>query len=237
MPRRGISIAALFLAAGLLAAAEPPVLRVPGAPDRPIAPASLLGRDSRDVRLEDTDGNVKVYHGVALLDVLEKGGLDLRTMAGQRKAAGEVVLAAARDGYTVVFSVGELWTNRSNPKVFLVAETSAGPLPENEGPVRLIVYGDVARSAYALARIELKVLAENTRAGKEIATRTNSSSRREKSPDRREGGGSRRGSRSAARGQASGRARTRASRSPVRPKGAGPSQAEATGFDPPPPFL
>ena len=53
--------------------------------------------------------------------------------------------------------------NRANPKVFLVAESAAGPLPDNEGPVRLIVYGDVVRSAYALARIELKVLADNAR--------------------------------------------------------------------------
>jgi hypothetical protein len=34
------------------------------------------------------------------------------------------------------------------------------PLPEKEGPVRLIVYGDPVRSAYALATIELKFLAE-----------------------------------------------------------------------------
>src|SRR6266540_4983495 len=43
-----------------------------------------------------------------------------------------------------------------------------------------------------------------------------------------EGGGARRGSERAARGQASGRGRTRPSRSPVRPKGADPAQARAT---------
>ena len=37
------------------------------------------------------------------------------------------------------------------------------PLPENEGPVRLIVYGDPVRSAYGLAAIEVRVLAENKR--------------------------------------------------------------------------
>ncbi len=35
------------------------------------------------------------------------------------------------------------------------------PLPENQGPVRLIVLGDVIRSAYGLATIELKALANN----------------------------------------------------------------------------
>ena len=167
MPRRLKIGLVLFAGALALAAEQPaPVLRMPGAADRPLAPASLLGKSARDVRLEDTSGNVVVYHGVALLDVLEQNGLDLKTMAGERKTAASVVLAAARDGYTVVFSVGELRANRANPRVFLVAETSAGPLPENEGPVRLIVYGDVVRSAYGLARIELKALAENSRAEK-----------------------------------------------------------------------
>ena len=154
---------ALLLTVGSAAAEQPPpVLRIPGAPDKPIDPATLLGRNQRDVRVEDAAGNTIVYHGLALLEVLEKGGLDLKTMAGQRASAGQVVLASGRDGYTVVFSVGELTGNRSNPHVFLVAESSGeGPLPENEGPVRLIVHGDKARSAYALAKIEVRTLAEN----------------------------------------------------------------------------
>jgi len=166
--RRRLATGLVLLAWAFALAAEQPalVLRMPGAPDRPIAPASLLGKASRDVRLEDTSGNVTVYHGLPLLEVLEQNGLDLKTMAGERKTAATVVLAAARDGYTVVFSVGELRANRANPRVFLVADTAAGPLPDNEGPARLIVYGDVVRSAYGLARIELKALAENSRAEK-----------------------------------------------------------------------
>jgi hypothetical protein len=164
MTRYRCLFALAFLAAAVLRAAEPPpVLRMPGAADKPLAPESLLGRDSRDVRLEDADGGVTIYHGTPLLAVLEKNGLDLRTMAGERKSAAEVVLATARDGYTAAFSVGELRMNRANPKVFLVAESGSGPLPDNEGPVRLIVYGDVVRSTYGLARIELKVLADNAK--------------------------------------------------------------------------
>ena len=163
MLRRAVLVLVLLAAAALCAAQAPPVVRMPGAADRPLAPESLLGRDARDVRLEDASGGVTIYHGMPLLAVLEKNGLDLKTMAGQRKTASEVVLATARDGYTVVFSVGELQMNRANPKVFLVAESGSGPLPENEGPVRLIVYGDAVRSPYALARIELKALADNAK--------------------------------------------------------------------------
>ena len=167
MLQRTAGVLLLLTAASILRAENPPpVLKMPGAADKPIATASLVGRVARDVRLEDTAGNITVYHGLPLLEVLESNGLDLKTMASERQTAATVVLASGREGYTVVFSVGELRMDRANPKVFLVAETSAGPLPEDQGPVRLIVYGDRARSAYGLARIELKALAENPKTPK-----------------------------------------------------------------------
>lgn len=164
MRKRLARTAVLFfvLGAGALLAADPaPVLRMPGAPERTIAPESMLGKTSRDVRIEQGSGDVTIYHGVPLLEVLEKNGLEVKSMASERATAATVVLVSGRDGYTVVFSVGELRMERANPKVFLVAESAAGPLPDNEGPIRLIVYGDRARSAYGLAKIELKNLAEN----------------------------------------------------------------------------
>jgi hypothetical protein len=144
-----------------MAQSQDPILRMPGSTDRRLAAASLLGKDQRDVRIEDSAGNVTVYHGLPLLEVLEKSGLQTKTMAAERKTAPGVVLAVARDGYTVVFSIGELLMHRADPRVYLVGESSIGPLPPNEGPVRLIVYGDRVRSAYGLGRIELRYLAEN----------------------------------------------------------------------------
>jgi hypothetical protein len=51
--------------------------------------------------------------------------------------------------------------HRADPRVFLVSETAAGPLPENEGPVRLIVHGDRVRSPYGLADVELRYVSQN----------------------------------------------------------------------------
>ena len=163
MGRRVVRLgaAALALSGAMLAAPDPPTLRVPGQPDRPITAESLLGSQSRDVRLEDVQGNVTVYHGTPLLEVLEKNGLDVRTMGGERKSAATVVLVRARDGYTVAFSIGELRNNRANPRAFLVPESASGPLPENEGPVRMIAYGDPVRSPYGLASVEVRTLSEN----------------------------------------------------------------------------
>jgi hypothetical protein len=113
-----------------------------------------------NVTVESADGDSIVYHGKPLLDVVEKAGVDTRSMAGQRKTAPAIVVVKARDGYTVVFSVGELLMHRADPRVFLVSETAAGPLPENEGPVRLIVYGDRVRSPYALREVELRYISQ-----------------------------------------------------------------------------
>ncbi|MGH9392078.1 MAG: hypothetical protein ACRD1Z_20940 [Vicinamibacteria bacterium] len=156
-----LSVAALLVSSALTFAAEPPpTLRIPGVAGRSITPVSLLGAGRMDVIVEGVEGDV-VYHGLPLLEVIEKSGLETRTMAAGRKVAPAIVVATARDGYTVAFSVGELLMHRSDPRVYLVAETAAGPLPENEGPVRLIVLGDRLRSAYALKSIELRYVAQN----------------------------------------------------------------------------
>lgn len=169
--RRRHAASALLLAASIARAADSPppaapVLRMPGAPDRPIEAASILGAGRSDVRIEDSHGDVTVFHGLPLLDMLEQNGLDSKSMASQRKVASAVVIVTARDGYAVVFSVGELLMHRGDPRVFLAAETGAGPLPPSEGPVRLVVLGDRVRSPYALARFELKYLVDNTPARK-----------------------------------------------------------------------
>jgi DMSO/TMAO reductase YedYZ molybdopterin-dependent catalytic subunit len=117
-----------------------------------------------DIPVEGAVGDALVYHGLPLLEVLEKAGLDLRTMAGQRKSAPAIVVVTARDGYTSVFSVGELLMHRADPRVFLVAETAGGPLPENEGPVRMFVQGDRVRSPYGLKTLEIRYIATNSSA-------------------------------------------------------------------------
>jgi hypothetical protein len=114
-----------------------------------------------DVPFEATSGDAIVYHGLPLLEVIERGGVETRTMAGARKTAPAIVVVTSRDGYTVVFSMGELLMHRSDPRVFLVSETAAGPLPENEGPVRLMVHGDRVRSSYALRYVDLRYVSQN----------------------------------------------------------------------------
>ena len=128
-----------------------PLLVDPGGGKVPLMPNYVLGNY----------GDSIVYHGRPLLDVIEKAGIDTRSMAGQRKTAPAIIVVRSRDGYTAVFSMGELLMHRADPRVFLVSETAAGPLPESEGPVRLIVHGDRVRSSYALKDVELRYVGQN----------------------------------------------------------------------------
>jgi hypothetical protein len=154
-------LATVFALAVAIGAAEAPgpVLILPGGKEVPVSPQALLAPGAADVRVEEGNGKVTVYKGRPLLEVLEKAGLDAEGMPNQRALASSVVVATGRDGYAAVFSAGELLMHREDPRVYLVAATADGPLPEKQAPVRLIVVGQRARSAFALAKIEVRSLA------------------------------------------------------------------------------
>jgi DMSO/TMAO reductase YedYZ molybdopterin-dependent catalytic subunit len=106
------------------------------------------------VRLENGDGT---YEGVWLHEILKKAGVPL----GERlrgKALATYVLAEARDGYAVLFSIGELDPSfASSSQVLLADMRNGGPLDPDQGPFRLVGASDKpgARSVRMLVRIEV----------------------------------------------------------------------------------
>jgi DMSO/TMAO reductase YedYZ molybdopterin-dependent catalytic subunit len=100
------------------------------------------------------EGTDTTYEGVLLYDVLKKAGapLDKQLMG---KALASYILAEARDGYQVVYTLGELDPNFGGIRI-LVADTVDGkPLFQYQGPFRLVVPGDKkgARSIRMLEKI------------------------------------------------------------------------------------
>lgn len=96
------------------------------------------------------------YEGVPLADILAKAGLPFgKELRGN--ALASYLLVEARDGYQVVFSLGELDAGVGNTRV-IVADGSGGkPLNDQQGPIRLVVTSDQrpARSVRMVEKIHV----------------------------------------------------------------------------------
>jgi DMSO/TMAO reductase YedYZ molybdopterin-dependent catalytic subunit len=113
-----------------------------------------LPRTSVTVKGEGSDAVETTYEGVLLYDILKQAGapLDKQLMG---KALASYVLAEARDGYQVVYTLTELDPSFTSNKI-IVADTIDGkPLFPYQGPLRLVVPGEKkgARSIRMLEKI------------------------------------------------------------------------------------
>lgn len=97
-----------------------------------------------------------VCEGPLLADVLVRVGMPSgETVRGPALRQG--VVARARDGYGVLFSLGELDARLGNAKVILADICDGKPLMQDDGPFRLAVPGDQrgARSVRQLIALEI----------------------------------------------------------------------------------
>ena len=113
-----------------------------------------MPREQADVT--EQDGVKTTYEGVALQDILKKAGIPFgRQMRG--KALAGYVLAEAKDGYAVAFSLGELDPDLGGTRVIVADKRDGKPLFEYQGPVRLVIPTDKegARSVRMLEKLEV----------------------------------------------------------------------------------
>jgi DMSO/TMAO reductase YedYZ molybdopterin-dependent catalytic subunit len=130
------------------------------------SPLSLAADDlakmpRQTVSLPSPDGTKTVYEGVTLLEVLKKAGAPLgKQLRG--KALTTYVLAKAHDGYQVVFTLGELDSELGNESILVADQRDGKPLPDKQGPFRLVCPNDHegARSVRMLETLEVVRLAK-----------------------------------------------------------------------------
>ncbi len=93
------------------------------------------------------------YRGILLKDLLNKAGILAKAHNDVKKM---VVVARATDGYTVVFSWGELFLSKVGEGVLVAFEKDGKPLVVEEGKMALISINDSQNSRYIrwLASIE-----------------------------------------------------------------------------------
>jgi DMSO/TMAO reductase YedYZ molybdopterin-dependent catalytic subunit len=150
---RQIAMAPMFLCLGLGAAAQDTpqvtiVVTVTGNVARSLSltvadlrryPARQVDYVSRNPAEEKVAEPARHYTGCLLRDVLTAAKPTENKPRDLRKS---YVLATASDGYEVVFSWAELFVSPIGDSVFVVYERDGAPLPDDEGPIALIVLTD-----------------------------------------------------------------------------------------------
>ncbi|HTC34311.1 MAG TPA: molybdopterin-dependent oxidoreductase [Bryobacteraceae bacterium] len=165
MKYRRLLLAFLPLAALVFAQAPPAaVLAVQGDIASPLSlSADDLAKMPRETAtIPAADGTKIVYEGVTLLEVLKKAGAPFgKQLRG--KVLSTYVLAKARDGYQVIFTLGELDPDFGNESILVADKRDGKPLPaDKQGPFRLVCPNDHegARSVRMLETLELVRLAK-----------------------------------------------------------------------------
>ena len=94
-----------------------------------------------ELQLPGKDGGApSVVRGVRLRDLLDEANIVARDHNTVKKLA---VIAAAADGYKVVFSWSELFNSAAGDSVLVLFERDGKPLPAAEGPLALVAGKDL----------------------------------------------------------------------------------------------
>jgi hypothetical protein len=101
-------------------------------------------------------GTAIQYEGVLLHDILARAGAPFGDQL-KGKALSSYVMATARDGYAVVYTLTEMDPAFSEGDLFLADRNNGAPLSENQGPFRIVAPHDrkPARSLRMLERIDV----------------------------------------------------------------------------------
>ena len=116
--------------------------------------ADLAKMPRTSVSVKGEGDEEATYEGVLLYEILKQAGapLDKQLMG---KALASYVLAEARDGYQVVYTLTELDPSFTSNKIIVADTVNGKPLFQYQGPLRLVVPGEKkgARSIRMLEKI------------------------------------------------------------------------------------
>ena len=125
-----------------------------------LSASDLAAMPHEQAEITEKDGTKSTYEGVTLQEVLKKAGL---LASGSRCAARGLagyVLAEAKDGYQVVFGMGELDPGSGRRENLVADKRDGKALFEYQGPLRLVVPADKegARSVRMLEKLQVVML-------------------------------------------------------------------------------
>lgn len=103
-------------------------------------------------------GKTIACEGVALTALLARAGVPAGE-ALRGPALASVVIASGKDGYRVLFSLGEIDAKLGNKPVFIVDRCAGAPLTAQDGPLRLVVPGEARAARSVRQLVALRVAA------------------------------------------------------------------------------
>jgi len=124
-------------------------------------PLKMTGEDfaklpHRTINAKDHEGKATTFEGVELSEILKLAGVK----SGEALRGKELALflvAEATDGYRAVFALPEL-DHAFTDRVVIVADKRDGkPLPEKEGPLRLVVPDEKREARWVRQVISLTI--------------------------------------------------------------------------------
>lgn len=134
-------------------------LSVHGVGDRPVELSMAALRSLPRITVTTTErGRTLTYEGVLVADVLKHVGLE--TGHGHGRGLSQSVVASARDGYRVVFSMGEIDPNISASQIMIADALEGQPLGDGVGPLRIVAPKDLhgSRGVRTLVRLDVRNL-------------------------------------------------------------------------------
>jgi hypothetical protein len=124
---------------------------------------SLRAMPQVELRGRIHDGPEIVFRGPALDAVLARAGAPQgRDLRGP--ALRLVVLAEARDGYAVVYSLAELSPDLGARRGIIAVEQDGQPLSEKDGPLRIVLEGEQRPARWIRMLERLRIV----RVGKQV---------------------------------------------------------------------
>jgi hypothetical protein len=98
-----------------------------------------------------------MFEGVALKDVLEKGGVVFgEAMRGKRMAS--CLLVEAADGYQAVIALPEVDPAFTDKQVMLAFLKDGKPLDDKEGPYRIVIPDEKRKARWVRQVTALKIV-------------------------------------------------------------------------------
>jgi hypothetical protein len=140
---------------GELIAAQQIVVKVGDKPQIIFTKDDFAKLPPHSVTVQEHGKTIK-YDGILLHDILARAGAPFGEQL-RGKALSNYVVATARDGYAVVYTLTEMDSLFSDGDLLLADKANGAPLPDSQGPFRMVAPHDrkPARSLRMLERIEV----------------------------------------------------------------------------------